>query len=181
MSLQSACFGALAIIQLFAVAWHYIPLVRQQVVTTAEPQAAPAPAPTPAQQTPATACSSCGNAKSAKAARRCRSKFSRRGFRSGPEDAGRIGEALARRSERAVAQGVGFERLEQPAEAVVVLEEILKYPGLPSGDPEPGSSQARSARAGSRVEGEPAPGCCSRDSRRCRRGCSGRYRIATRG
>ena len=33
--------GALAIIQLFAVAWHYIPLVRQQVGATAERQEAP--------------------------------------------------------------------------------------------------------------------------------------------
>ncbi|MGA7215851.1 MAG: hypothetical protein WBX20_16735, partial [Terrimicrobiaceae bacterium] len=43
--------GALAIIQLFAVAWHYIPLVRQQVGTTAERQEAPQQvAPTPSQQ-----------------------------------------------------------------------------------------------------------------------------------
>ena len=124
--------GALAIIQLFAVAWHYIPLVRQQVSATAEQQEAPPQvAPTPSQQTQQPQVPSADMRKAQKLL-----SDADRSARVGDFDVAlktldELGRLLPGDPSVLMRKALVLERLEQPAEAVVVLEEILKYPGLP--------------------------------------------------
>jgi tetratricopeptide (TPR) repeat protein len=124
--------GAVALIQLIAVAWHYVPFVRQQIARNAESQAPPQQAaPTPAQQTqqpsppPAEL-------------RKVQQLFADadRNSRVGDLDAAmnsleELGKLLPGDPSVLLRKALLFERLEKPADAVLVLEEILKYPGLP--------------------------------------------------
>lgn len=124
--------GAVALVQLLAVAWYYLPLVRQQIVKTSESPAAPAqPSPTPAQpsQQPALPPAEM---------RKVQQLFADvdRNFRVGDLEAAQKGleeltKLLPGDPGILLRKAMVFERLEQPAEAVLVLEEILKYPGLP--------------------------------------------------
>ena len=127
--------GFVAILQLLAVAVHYLPLVKQQVADTAAQAAAVKndPAPAPVQPVPP------GPPMPAPAELlRAQKLFAE-------SDASyRVGEFEA--ALKTIEQVEGLipgdpsvllrkaqilERLEQPAEAVLVLDEVLKYPGLP--------------------------------------------------
>jgi hypothetical protein len=124
--------GAVALIQLLAVAWHYVPLVRQQIAKTSESRATPQQAaPTPAQQTqqptppPAEM-------------RKVQQLFADadRSSRVGDFDAAmktleELGKLLPGDPSVLWRKALLFERLDKQADAVLVLEEILKYPGLP--------------------------------------------------
>ena len=125
--------GAVALVQLLAVAWHYVPLVRQQIVKTSESQAAPAqPAPTPAQPTPQPSLPPAEMRKVQQLFADA-DRSSRVGdFEAAQKALEELAKLLPGDPSVLLRKALVFERLEQPAEAVLVLEEILKYPGLPS-------------------------------------------------
>lgn len=122
--------GTLAIIQLLAVAWHYVPLLRQQVVRTAEPQAASkevAPAPQPPQPPPPSA-----EMRKVRKLLADTDRSSRVGdFEAALKTLEELGKLVPGDPSVLLRKALVLERLEQPAEAVVVLEEILKHPSLP--------------------------------------------------
>ena len=123
--------GALAIIQLFAVAWHYIPLARQQVAATAQQAVLQEAAPTPAQQTQPPPVPPAEMLKAQKLLADA-DRSSRVGdFEAALKTLDELGKLLPGDPSVLLRKALVFERLEQPAEAIVVLEEILKYPGLP--------------------------------------------------
>ena len=150
--------GTLAIIQLIAVAWHYIPLVRQQVARTAEPQATSQEvAPTPVQQTQQPPAPSAETRKAQKLLADV-DRNSRVGdFEAALKTLEELGKLLPGDPGVLLRKALVLERLDQSAEAIVVLEEILKYPGLP---PEIGSqAQAKlDALAQALAPKENAPG-----------------------
>jgi hypothetical protein len=124
--------GALAIVELLAAAWHYIPLMRQQVARTAEPQAtsqevAPTPAPQ-AQQPPAPS----AEIRKAQKLLADADRSSRVGdFEAALKMLEELGKLLPGDPSVLLRKALVLERLDQSAQAIVVLEEILKYPGLP--------------------------------------------------
>jgi hypothetical protein len=124
--------GALAIIQLLAVAWHYIPLVRQQVAGTAELHTTSQEvAPTPAQKTQQPPAPSVEMRRAQKLIADV-DRNSRVGdFEAALKTLEELGRLLPGDPSVLLRKALVLDRLEQPAEAVVVLEEILKYPGLP--------------------------------------------------
>ena len=124
--------GTLVIIQLLAVAWHYIPAARQQVAETAEPQAtSQEAAPTPAQQAQPPPVPS-AEARKAQKLLADVDRSSRVGdFEAALKTLDELGKLLPGDPGVLLRKALVLERLEQSAEAIVVLEEILKYPGLP--------------------------------------------------
>jgi tetratricopeptide (TPR) repeat protein len=125
--------GTLAIIQLLAAAWHYIPLMRQQAARTAEPQATPQEvAPTPAQQTQQPPEPSPEMRKAQKLLADA-DRSSRVGdFEAALKTLDELAKLLPGDPSVLLRKALVLERLDQSAQAIVVLEEILKYPGLPS-------------------------------------------------
>jgi hypothetical protein len=127
--------GVLAIAQLLAVAWHYIPLLREQVGPTVERkeasrEAAPAPSQQTQQQPPPVPSAEMRKAQKLLA-------DADRSSRVGDFDAAlttleELEKLLPGDPSVLMRKALVLERLEQPAEAVVVLEEVLKYPGLPA-------------------------------------------------
>jgi tetratricopeptide (TPR) repeat protein len=124
--------GAVALVQLLAVAWHYVPLVRQQIVKTSESQAAPVqPAPTPAQQTQQPSLPPAEMRKVQQLFADA-DRSSRVGdFEAAQKALEELAKLLPGDPSVLLRKALVFERLERPADAVLVLEEILKYPGLP--------------------------------------------------
>ena len=124
--------GIFAIVQVLAVAWHYIPVVRQQVARTAEPQATPQEAaPSPAQQ-PQPPPVPPAEARKAQALLADVDRSARVGdFEAALKTLDELGKLLPGDPGVLLRKALVLERLEQSAEAIVVLEEILKYPGLP--------------------------------------------------
>jgi hypothetical protein len=124
--------GALAIIQLLAVAWHYIPLVRQQVARTVELQATSQEvAPTPTQQTQQPPAPSAEMRKAQKLLADA-DRNSRVGdFEAALKTLEELGKVLPGDPSVLLRKALVLERLHQSAEAVAVLGEILRYPGLP--------------------------------------------------
>jgi hypothetical protein len=125
--------GAVAIIQLLAVAWHYIPLVRQQVAQTAEAQAASQqPAAVSAQQTPQpTPTPSAETRKVQKLIADADRSLRVGDFEAALKLLDELGKLMPGDPSVLLRKAQVLERLDQPAETVVVLEEALKYPGLP--------------------------------------------------
>jgi hypothetical protein len=125
--------GAVAIIQLLAVAWHYIPLVRQQVAQTAEAQAASQqPAAVSAQQTPQpTPTPSAETRKVQKLIADVDRSLRVGDFEAALKLLDELGKLMPGDPSVLLRKAQVLERLDQPAETVVVLEEALKYPGLP--------------------------------------------------
>jgi hypothetical protein len=124
--------GAAALIQLLAVAWHYIPLVRQQIAKTSESQATPPQAaPTPSQQTQPPSLPPAEMRKVQQLLADA-DRNSRVGdFEAAMKTLKELEKLLPGDPGVLLRKALVFERLEQPADAVLVLEEILKYPGLP--------------------------------------------------
>jgi hypothetical protein len=123
--------GALALIQVIAVIWHFAPLARQQITSLAEPQAPPQKAsPTPVQQaTPQTPSPDMRKAQKLFA-------DADRSSRVGDLDAAmktldELEKLLPGDPGVLFRKALLLERLDQPAEASTLLEELLKYPGLP--------------------------------------------------
>jgi hypothetical protein len=125
--------GAVAIIQLLAVAWHYIPLMRQQVAQTAEAQvAAREVAPAPAQPTPnPTPTPSAEMLKAQKLMAETDRSLRVGDFETALKLLEELGKLMPGDPSVLLRKAQVLERLDQPAETVVVLEETLKYPGLP--------------------------------------------------
>ncbi len=124
--------GTFAIIQLLAVAWHYIPLVRQQVATTTEPQATlQEAAPTPGQQTQQPPAPSAEVRKAQKLLADADRSYRVGDFEAALKTLEELGKLLPGDPSVLLRKALVLERLDQPAEAIVVLEEIMKYPGLP--------------------------------------------------
>jgi hypothetical protein len=125
--------GAVAIIQLLAVAWHYIPLVRQQVAQSAEAQAASQqPATVSAQQTPQpTPTPSAETRKVQKLIADADRSLRVGDFEAALKLLDELGKLMPGDPSVLLRKAQVLERLDQPAETVVVLEEALKYPGLP--------------------------------------------------
>ncbi len=125
--------GAVAIIQLLAVAWHYIPLVRQQVAQTAEAQvAAREVASAPAQPTPnPTPTPSAEMLKAQKLMAETDRSLRVGDFETALKLLEELGKLMPGDPSVLLRKAQVLERLDQPAETVVVLEAALKYPGLP--------------------------------------------------
>ncbi|HEY5742522.1 MAG TPA: tetratricopeptide repeat protein [Terrimicrobiaceae bacterium] len=125
--------GALAIIQLFAVAWHYIPLVRQQVAKTSETQVLPQDSPpAPAPSTPHPVPIASADVRKAQKLMADADRSSRVGdFEAALKLLDELGKLLPGDPSVLLRKAQVLERLDQPAEAVLVLEQTLKYPGLP--------------------------------------------------
>jgi len=125
--------GALAIIQLLAVAWHYIPLVRQQVAKSSEAQTVLQDvAPRPAQQTPQPPPTPSAEMRKAQKLLADADRSSRVGdFEAALKMLDELGKLLPGDPSVLLRKAQVLERLDQSAEAIVVLEEVLKYPGLP--------------------------------------------------
>jgi tetratricopeptide repeat protein len=125
--------GAVATIQLLAVAWHYIPLVRQQVAQTAEPQAAAqGAAAVTAQQTPQPTPTPSAEMRKVQKLMADADRSLRVGdFEAALKLLEELGKLMPGDPSVLLRKAQVLERLDQPAEAVVVLEEALKYPGLP--------------------------------------------------
>jgi tetratricopeptide (TPR) repeat protein len=124
--------GALAIIQLMAVAWRFAPLVRQQIARTAEPPPASQIAtPTPAPQTQPPATPSPDIRKTQKLFADA-DRSSRVGdFDAALKTLDELGKLLPGDPGVLLRKALILERLDQLPEAVTILEEVLKYPGLP--------------------------------------------------
>ncbi len=124
--------GAFAVIQLLAVAWHFVPLVRQQVARTAEAQIPPqaaSPTPTPQAQPPPSPSADTQKAQQLLAEA---DRSSRVGdFENALKMLDEVGKLLPGDPGVLLRKALIFERLDQTADAVAVLDEILKYPGLP--------------------------------------------------
>ncbi|HEY5777716.1 MAG TPA: tetratricopeptide repeat protein [Terrimicrobiaceae bacterium] len=125
--------GAVAIIQLLAVAWHYIPVVRQQVAQTSESQVTRQDsAAESAQQTPQpTPTPSAEMLKTQKLIADADRSTRVGDFEAALNILEELGKLMPGDPSVLLRKAQIFERLDQPAEAVVVLEEALKYPGLP--------------------------------------------------
>jgi hypothetical protein len=125
--------GAVAIIQLLAVAWHYIPLVRQQVTQTAEAQATSqhaAAASVP--QTPQPTATPSAEMRKAQKLMADADRSLRVGdFETTLKLLDELGKLMPGDPGVLLRKAQVLERLDQPAETVVVLEEALKFPGLP--------------------------------------------------
>jgi hypothetical protein len=122
--------AALAIIQLLAVAWHYIPRLRQ-VGGTTEPQTSQQVAPTPAQQPQQPPVPSEEMRKAQKLLADV-DRSSRVGdFESALKTLEELGKLLPGDPSVLLRKALVLERTDQSADAAVVFEEILKYPGLP--------------------------------------------------
>jgi hypothetical protein len=125
--------GAFAIFQLIAVLWHFTPMVRQQIANRAEPPAVPREqSPTPAQQTPQRPPTPSPDM------RKVQKLFADadRNSRVGDLDAAlktldELGKLLPGDPSVLLRKALVLERLDQPAEALTIFEEVLKYPGLP--------------------------------------------------
>ena len=124
--------GALAIVELLAAAWHYIPLMRQQVARTAEPQATSQEvASTPAPQTQQPPAPSPEIQKAQKLLADA-DRSSRVGdFEAALKTLEELGKLLPGDPSVLLRKALVLERLHQSAGAVAVLGEILRYPGLP--------------------------------------------------
>jgi hypothetical protein len=124
--------GAVALIQLLAVAWHYIPLVRQQIAKTSESQATPPQAAqTPGQQTQQPSLPPAEMRKVQQLIADA-DRNSRVGdFEAAMNSLKELEKLLPGDPSVLLRKALVFERLEQPADAALLLEEILKYPGLP--------------------------------------------------
>jgi hypothetical protein len=125
--------GTFAIFQLIAVLWHFTPVVRQQIANRAEPLAVPREqSPTPAQQTPQRPPTPSPDM------RKVQKLFADadRSSRVGDLDAAlttleELGKLLPGDPSVLLRKALVLERLDQPAEALTIFEEVLKYPGLP--------------------------------------------------
>ena len=124
--------GALALIQVIAVIWHFAPLARQQITRIAEPQATPQRvSPTPAQQTPPPQTPSPDMRKAQKLFADA-DRSSRVGdLEAATKTLDELEKLLPGDPGVLFRKALLLERLDQPAEASTLLEELLKYPGLP--------------------------------------------------
>jgi hypothetical protein len=125
--------GAVAIIQLLAVAWHYIPLVRQQVTQTAEAQDTSQNSAAPSvQQTPQPTATPSAEMRKAQKLMADVDRSLRVGdFETALKLLDELGKLMPGDPSVLLRKAQVLERLDQPAETVVVLEEALKFPGLP--------------------------------------------------
>lgn len=125
--------GAVASIQLLAVAWHYIPLVRQQVTQTAEAQIASQASPAGSvQQIPPPSPTPSAEMRKAQKLMADADRSLRVGdFETALKLLDELGKLMPGDPSVLLRKAQVLERLDQPAETVVVLEEALKYPGLP--------------------------------------------------
>ena len=124
--------GALALIQVIAVILHFAPLARQKITRVAEPQAAPQRvSPTPAQQTPPPQTPSPDIRKAQKLFADA-DRSSRVGdLEAATKTLDELEKLLPGDPGVLFRKALLLERLDQPAEASTLLEELLKYPGLP--------------------------------------------------
>jgi hypothetical protein len=125
--------GAVAIIQLLAVAWHYIPLVRQQATQVVDAQAIRQDsAAASAQQTPQPPPTPSAEMRKTQKLMADADRSLRVGdFETALKVLDELGKLMPGDPSVLLRKAQVLERLDQPAEAVVVLEEALKYPGLP--------------------------------------------------
>ena len=125
--------GAVAIIQFVAVAWHYIPLLRREAAqpTAAPPQAQSATVPA-AEPTPqSTATPSAEMHKAQKLIAEADRSLRVGDFENGLKVLDELAKLMPRDPTVLLRKAQVLERLDQPAEAVLLLEEVLRYPGLP--------------------------------------------------
>ena len=125
--------GAVAIIQFVAVAWHYIPLLRQQATQPAGAQPlAQSAAVAAAQPTPqSTPTPSAEMHKAQKLIAEADRSLRVGDFENGLKVLDELGKLMPGDPTVLLRKAQVLERLDQPAEAVLLLEEALKYPGLP--------------------------------------------------
>ena len=125
--------GAVAIIQFVAVAWHYIPLLRQEATQPAgAPPVAQNAAVAAAKPTPqATATPSAEMQKAQKLIAEADRSLRVGDFENGLKVLDELGKLMPGDPAVHLRKAQVLERLDQPAEAVVLLEEALRYPGLP--------------------------------------------------
>ncbi len=124
--------GAAAIIQFVAVAWHYIPLLRQQGTQVAETPAATQSAAAAAEQTPQPAPTPSAEMRKAQKLMADVDRSLRVGdFENALKMLDELGKLMPGDPTVQLRKAQVLERLDQPAEAVLVLEETLRYPGLP--------------------------------------------------
>lgn len=126
--------GAVAIIQLLALALHYLPLVRQQVAETARAQAGQqtvGPA-APVAQAQATAPPLSAEQRRAQQLLAEVDRSARVGdFEAALKSLREIEKLIPGDPAVLLRKAQIFERVDQPAEAALAIEEALKYPGLP--------------------------------------------------
>ena len=124
--------GALAIIQFVAVAWHYVPLLRRQASQPiAQSSAVAAAQPTPQPTPQPTATPSAEIRKAQKLIAEADRSLRVGDFETGLKVLDELGKLMPADPTVPLRKAQVLERLDQPAEAVLLLEEALKYPGLP--------------------------------------------------
>ena len=125
--------GVLAIIQFLAVAWHYIPLVRQQGTQAVEGHSVSQNLPAPsAQPTPQPTATPSAEMRRAQKLMADVDRSLRVGdFENGLKMLEELDKLMPGDPAVKLRKAEVLERLDQPAEAVVVLEEALRFPGLP--------------------------------------------------
>ena len=125
--------GAVAIIQFIAVVWHYIPLLRQQATEPAgaQPLAQSAPVATPPPTPQPTATPSAEMHKAQKLIAEADRSLRVGDFENGLKVLEELGKLMPGDPTVQLRKAQVLERLDQPAEAVLLLEEALRHPGLP--------------------------------------------------
>ncbi len=127
--------GFVAVIQLLAVVIHYIPLVGKQVAdSAAQAQAtprAPAPAPVPQMPQSPSAPVPADLLKAQKLFADADASYRVGDFEKALNTLDQVEALMPGDPSVLLRKSQVLERLDQPAEAVMALEEVLKYPGLP--------------------------------------------------
>ena len=125
--------GAVAIIEFIAVVWHYIPLLRQQATEPAgaQPLAQSAPVATPPPTPQPTATPSAEMHKAQKLIAEADRSLRVGDFENGLKVLEELGKLMPGDPTVQLRKAQVLERLDQPAEAVLLLEEALRHPGLP--------------------------------------------------
>lgn len=131
--------AAVAVVQVLAVAVRYLPAIRQQVAESAlqaqTPQGSPAPTPVmpqPAQQSSANTPPPAELLKAQKLLAEANRSFRVGDFDNALKTISDVEVIVPGDPTVLMLKAQILERLDQPAEAVMALEEALRYPGLPA-------------------------------------------------